>query len=415
MRREQKGVYSFNPANTAQLAKLDALYKEQLALYRFLNRPYGVLINTLVLPGLIHFLFCRENAWFHSWYLDLRNAFALPLYQGAKQELQGISHSAMLYIAASRTRVKTLKTIVKKMCEKLLLKFNSINECSDYLEKRYLEDPSGFPVFAEMKNVFANDITERVANYPSESINAINANAVYDLIAQLDPQKSSLQKILLINNRITNLLSKALTSHVIDPLQLPLAERLLQQSSLRFGMRRITQLIYASMSVTGAIGQKLILDPLFLKIRPGNRLVRGQRNSFEAEKEIKELTQTVRKLKQSANFNKTLARYALVFAIVLILYNFLINPIDSTPQMTLICLGIIATALKDGAQDFFDWRQSSQKNAYLLKFGKFLNKITEGMTAESWQYAIISDISTYCQDLAVIPSVILFKNFSKLQ
>ena len=54
--------------------------------------------------------------------------------------------------------------------------------------------------------------------------------------------------------------------------------------------------------------------------------------------------------------------------------------------MILICLGIIATALKDGIQDLLDWRQSRQKNAYLLKYGKFLNKITHDMTAESWQY-----------------------------
>src|ERR1700678_1345052 len=118
MSRKQKTViYSFNPANSSQLAKLDALHKEQLALYRFLNRPYGVLINTLVLPGLIHFLFFRKNAWLHSWYIDLRRAYALPFYQETKQEFKYITdftQTSIKYItdftqtsiAESRARLK---------------------------------------------------------------------------------------------------------------------------------------------------------------------------------------------------------------------------------------------------------------------------------------------------------------------
>ena len=238
-------------------------------------------------------------------------------------------------------------------------------------------------------------ITKSIAEYSPQLIQEINANDIYKLVLQLDSQKSSLKKILFIAHKVLNLLTKGINRHMIDPFQTPVFENRLQWGAIRFGMHRIIQLIHISMGITGAIGQKLLLDPLLLKIRPGNTLVahnptlpylRGQRNSLEAKKEIKALTQTVKKLKQSANFNKTLARYGLIFAIVLVIYNFLINPLDSSPQMTLIYLGIIATALKDGIQDLLDWRQSWQKNAYLLKYGKFLNKITQGMTAESWQY-----------------------------
>jgi hypothetical protein len=396
MRREQKTViYSFNPANPAQLAKLDALHKEQLALYRFLNRPYGVLINTLVLPGLIHFLFFRENAWLRSWYIDLRQAFSLPFYQERKHEFQGIADSLKLSIAESTTRINKIETNLKNICNQLLLKTHTVNQCCDFLEKIHSEYPGNSPAFADMKNDIMNHITASIAAYPSEEVNAINANGIYELVRQLEPQKSSLKRILIITHKIFNLITKNLNQYMIDPLQSPITERCLQLGSIRFGIHRITQLIYASMSITGAIGQRLLLDPLLLKIRPGNTLLahhpilpylQGQRNSLEAQKEIKELTQTVNQLKQRANFNKTMARYGLIFAIVLVFYNFLINPIDSSPQMTLICLGIIATALKDGIQDLLYWRQSWQKNAYLLKYGKFLNKMTQGMTAESWQY-----------------------------
>ena len=387
MSREQKPViYNFNPASPIQLAKLDALHKEQLALYRFLNRPYGVLINTLVLPGLIHFLFFRENAWLYPWCLDLRNAFALPIYQGAKQEFEEIADITRASIALSQSRFNDIENELKKICNLLLLKTNSIVDCCNYLEKIYLERPEAAPEFFEMKKTFVNQVTDSVTEFSPKLIKAINAGDINKWVLQLDPQKSSLIKIFFITHKILDIVTEGLTRYVIDPFQSPIIERVLQWASIQIGRHRATQLIYASMSVTGAIGQKLILDPLLLKIRPGDRLVRSQRNFLQAQKEIKELTQTVRKLKQSANFNKTLARYVLVFAIALVVYNFLLNSSKSSPHMILICLGIIATALKDGAQDFSDWRQSLQKNAYLLKYGKFLNKITEGMTTESWQY-----------------------------
>ena len=152
MRREQKTViYSFNPANPAQLAKLDALHKEQLALYRFLNRPYGVLVNTLVLPGLIHFLFFRENAWLQSWYIDLRRTYALPFYQETKQEFKYITDFIQASIAESRTRLRDIETDLKTMCDLLLVKTDTINQCCDSLEKISLKDPASAPQFFEMK------------------------------------------------------------------------------------------------------------------------------------------------------------------------------------------------------------------------------------------------------------------------
>ncbi len=396
MHREKKTViYSFNAANSAQLAKLDALHKEQLALYRFLNRPYGVLINTLVLPGLIHFLFLRENAWLQSSYIDLHRAFTLPFYQEAKQVFEYITDFTKASIAASRTGLDNIENDLKKICNKLLLKTNTVYQCCDSLEKIYLKKPESVPEFVETKKIFVRHLSDSIADYSPKLIKAINANDVYELVQQLDPQKTRLKKILLISHKILDILAKGLNQRIIDPFQSPILEKMLQWGSLRFGIHRINQLFYILMSATGAIGQKFILDPLLLKIRPGNTLLahhptlpylRGQRNSHEAEKEIKALTQTVKKLKQSANFNKTLARYALTFAIVLVFYNFVINPIESSPQMTLIYLGIIATALKDGIQDFLDWRQSRQKNTYLLQYGKCLNKITQGFTTESWRY-----------------------------
>jgi hypothetical protein len=396
MSREQKtAIYSFNPANSVQLAKLDALYKEQLALYCFLNRPYGVLINTLVLPGLIHFLFFRENAWLQSWYIDLRRTFTLLFYQRTKQEFKYIIDFTQASIAESRTRLKDIETDLKRICDLLLLKTDTINQCCDSLEKISSKDPKSTSELFEMKKNFVSHITKSIAYYSPKAIQAINANDIYKLGLQLDFQKSSLKKILFIANKILNLLTEGLNRHMLEPFQGPVFERKLQWGAIRFGMHQITQLIYISMGITGAIGQKLLLDPLLLKIRPGNTLIahnptlaylRSQRNSLEAEKEIKELTQTVHKLKKRANFNKNLARICLRFAIVLVFYNFLINPIDSSPQLTLICLGIIATALKDGIQDLLDWWQSWQKSAYLLKYGKFLNKITQGMATQSWQY-----------------------------
>lgn len=394
-RKKNRVIYNFNPATPSQLAKLDALHKEQLDLYRFLNRPYAVLFNTLVSPCLIHFLFFRENAWFHSWYIDLRRAFTLSFYQEAKQEFKYIVDFTKASIAVSRTRLNNIETDLKEICDQLQLKTHTINQCCDYLEKIHSEKPGGVPEFAIMKNTFVSHITESIAGYSPQVIKVINAHDVHKLISQLDPQKSSLKEIFLITHKILNLLTEGLNRYVIDPFQSSTLERILQSGSIRFGMQRIIQLFYIFMAIAGAITQKLKLDPLLLKIRLRNSLVaynptlpylQGQRDSLEAEKEIKILTQKVTKLKQSANFNKTLARYVLIFAIVLVFYNFLINPIESSPQMTLICLGIIATALKDGIQDLLDWRQSWQKNAYLLKYGKFLNKITQGMMAESWRY-----------------------------
>ena len=395
MRREQNTViYTFNPANSSQLAKLDALHKEQLALYRFLNRPYGVLINTVVLPVFIHFLFFRENAWLHSLYIDVRRTFSLPFYQEATQEFKGITDFIKAAVAESRARLNNIETDLQEGCRQLLVKTDNRNQCYDYLEKMHSEEPGGVLQLAQIKNTIVSRLTKSIADFSPEAIKVIKANDIYQLVLQLDPQKS-LKKILLIIHKILNVLTKGLNRHWIDPFQSPLLEKMIKVGSIRFGMHRIIQLIYMSMSITGAIGQKLLLDPLLLKIRPGNTLaahnptlpyLRGQRNSLEAQKEIKELTQTVKKLKQRANFNKTLARYGLIFAIVLVIYNFLINPIESSPQMTLICLGIIATALKDGIQDLLDWRQSRQKNAYLLTYGKFLNKITQGLATESWRY-----------------------------
>ena len=277
MRREQKTViYSFNPANPAQLAKLDALHKEQLALYRFLNRPYGVLINTFVLPGLINFLFFRENAWLHSWYIDLRQAFARPFYQEEKQKFQDIADSLKLTIAEFRTMLNDFETDIKKICNQQLFKTDTFNQCCDSLEKIHSEEPGGVPEFAKMKNDLMNNIIEIVAAYPPKHIEAINANGIYTLIRELDPQKSSLKKILLIRKKIINLLIKGISRHMIDPIEGPILDRGLQLGSIIFGIHRIIQLAHASISVAAAIGQKLLLDPLLLKIRPGNTLVAYQ-------------------------------------------------------------------------------------------------------------------------------------------
>ncbi len=380
-RSNNKG-YSFDRASPEQLAKLSALHKEQLALYQFLNRPFNLIFNALVLPAVFHFLFFKKNSWFE---------FLSESYRPYHGILENEKFTLFLeaLINAAKENIHIFETDMFRNCESIQFKTQSISRCYDYFEKNYPGDAYS------LRKKLIQGINIDADVYLKYMRTIIENTDIPTIVHALNPEESSLESIIISFRRVHQILDNILLDFVSKKsLFLGYGLGKLEKA---YAIHQIIKVMRVVIIGVAAIVQKVFLDPLLLIIKPGRAVVPNeplipylhcQRNFAEAEIEIKALTQRVSTLKKSANYNKTLARYVLLLAVILVIYNFVINPIESSPSIILLCMGVVATALKDGFQDTSDWWQSRQQMTYLKNFEDNLGRITQSIATKEdkgWQ------------------------------
>ncbi|MBS0352207.1 MAG: hypothetical protein JSR33_13685 [Proteobacteria bacterium] len=369
---DKKEDYNFDRATPEQLAKLDQLYKEIINTYRFLNHPFSTILSVLIFPSLLERFFLTNNAWS----LPIIEKFFISLQQLSSDYIdssfQERSVQANKIADEVKNIIKAVKTIFRSHCDSASQKKISMDACYDLLDN--IGNPKDF---LQIKTNTIQSMSTVVKSVHPFLIKIYQMSYLVEKIQQLDPTTTSLKEMMQTYDTVIKKVLEPLLSPPIAWIKLVVNVYL---TSLIFSLTKIG---------ISTAGQMFLLDPLLLWLRPGRLMLAHKpltpylqlkKNAQDAAEEIKQQSQRLVKLKQGAAFNKSIARYLLLFAVIYTIYaiyNLIFNPLTSTTRTTYFTIGAISTALKDGYQDWHAWRKVRNRNQYLSSSRLALDKVTQ--------------------------------------
>lgn len=372
MKKKYVSHYS-PPATPQQLASIHVLQQEIHEDQQLLNRPVSALINAVFFSVFVHLLFIKEQGGLHRAYLWIADHFHLSHYQTNVDKWRTYQEEAHRLRDECLKNYKILQEAFMAECKKReeATPLVEINTCCEYLDQTIsdAEKAQLFPSIQAMQALAAGYSTDSLKSMPElaniiSGLRRVNHNTVTYTI---------LMQFLL---RLANFYN-----HPINPFtHLLLSPRMLiliNAVSAQYGSE-MSRLIYGFIIVgLGILGQRYLTDPLLLRLTSSKPYIQYEQ---DAQTVINTLKIQRQRLKQKAHNYKTNARYLIFIALAGVLYSLWINPADEmSPAITLACLAVISTSMKDGLQDFYSWRESRCMNTRLNELKSRLNTITQAI------------------------------------
>lgn len=389
-RRARPTGYIFKPATTEQLLTLDSLHREQIYFRRFLNRPRSAVTSIIIFPTLMHFLFFQENGLLRGVYEGIISFFGDSLFEKRHTQLTEIGLKLNEAVKGLVADSEGMKLLYLEICRRagMVVNMEQVNDCYQYIDELM---PSN--QLLDIKKQFINYLKNSIEPWDLTVMKTMEATEVIDIFHKLNPHKDSFQSIMLAFGNAVKILTDRLTA-TATIMQSERIKTLVAINAVENGMDR-TFFFYQLMTIlVGILGQNYVLDPLLFKFSNGRLIsynplkpyLKFQRDTRDATQEIADQTSQLVVLKKRAHFHKKIARYVLLFWVVLMAgASLFLTSQDISSTVALSFLAVFSTALKDGFQDFRAWRQSMTLQSDIKHCLNLLGHVTQNINQSNWQ------------------------------